>query len=215
VHTPVLDVLRPAVWLSARLYFGIRFEGVANIPKHGPLLITPNHVTFADPPLVSIPIRRPVHYMAWDRLFQIRGLSWLIRRLRAFPVDIESSDPKATRAAVRLLDAGQVVMIFPEAGRSLDGRLQRFRLGAFRLACARGVPVLPVTILGGHESWPPGRVLPRPGRLTIVYHPVAAPPANGGDLRHAARQLADRVREAVASRLPSSLIPPAAADGRG
>jgi 1-acyl-sn-glycerol-3-phosphate acyltransferase len=151
VHTPVLDVVRPAVWLSARLYFGIRFEGVANIPKHGPLLITPNHVTFADPPLVSIPIRRPVHYMAWDRLFDIRGLSWLIRRLRAFPVDIESADPKATRAAVRLLDAGQIVMIFPEAGRSLDGRLQRFKLGAFRLACARGVPVLPVTILGGHE----------------------------------------------------------------
>ena len=215
MHTPVLDVVRPAVWLSARLYFGIRFEGVANIPKHGALLITPNHVTFADPPLVSIPIRRPVHYMAWDRLFEIRGLAWLIRRLRAFPVDIESSDPKATRAAVRLLDAGQVVMIFPEAGRSLDGRLQRFKLGAFRLACARGVPVLPVTILGGHESWPPGRVLPRPGRLTIVYHPVVAPPANGGDLRHAARQLADRVREAVASRLASTTVPPAAADGTG
>jgi 1-acyl-sn-glycerol-3-phosphate acyltransferase len=215
VHTPVLDVVRPAVWLSARLYFGIRFEGVANIPKHGPLLITPNHVTFADPPLVSIPIRRPVHYMAWDRLFDIRGLSWLIRRLRAFPVDIESADPKATRAAVRLLDAGQIVMIFPEAGRSLDGRLQRFKLGAFRLACARGVPVLPVTILGGHECWPPGRVLPRPGRLTIIYHPAVAPPADGGDLRHAARQLANSVREAVASRLPTNIIPPAAADGRG
>lgn len=215
MHTPLLDVFRPAVWLGARLYFGIRFEGVANIPKRGPLLITPNHVTFADPPLVSIPIRRPVHYMAWDRLFQIHGLAWLIRRLRAFPVDIESSDPKATRAAVRLLDAGQAVMIFPEAGRSLDGRLQRFKLGAFRLACARGVPVLPVTILGGHESWPPGRALPRPGRLTIVYHPAVPPPANGGDLRHAARQLADHVRGAVASRLPSDVIPPTSADGRG
>jgi 1-acyl-sn-glycerol-3-phosphate acyltransferase len=116
---------------------------------------------------------------------------------------------------VRLLEAGQAVMIFPEAGRSLDGRLQRFKLGAFRLACARSVPVLPVTILGGHESWPPGRVLPRPGRLTIVYHPVLGAPAHGGDLRHAARQLADRVRDAVASRLPPSKIPPTAAGGRG
>lgn len=215
MRTPVLDVFRPAVWFSARLYFGIRFEGVANIPRDGPLLITPNHVTFADPPLVSIPIRRPVHYMAWNRLFDIRGLSWLIRRLRAFPVDIESADPKATRAAVRLLDAGQAVMIFPEAGRSLDGRLQRFKLGAFRLACARGVPVLPVTIIGGHESWPPGRVLPRPGRLTVIYHTPVAPPADVEDLRHAARQLANRVREAVASRLPADINPPAAAEGRG
>ena len=69
---------------------------------------------------------------------------------------------------MRLLDDGHAVMIFPEASRSPDGKLQRFKLGAFRLACARSVPVLPVTILGGHEAWPPGRVLPRPGRLTIV-----------------------------------------------
>src|SRR4029453_5564637 len=106
-----------------------------------------------------------------------------------------------------LLDDGHAVMIFPEAARSLDGTLQRFKLGAFRLACARGVPVLPVTILGGHESWPPGRLLPRPGRLTIVYHPVIAPPPDAGDLRHAARRLADRVREAVASRLPAEVQP--------
>jgi 1-acyl-sn-glycerol-3-phosphate acyltransferase len=72
-----------------------------------------------------------------------------------------------------------------------------------------------VTILGGHECWPPGRVLPRPGRLTIIYHPAVTPPADSGDLRHAARQLANSVREAVASRLPTTIIPPAAADGRG
>jgi 1-acyl-sn-glycerol-3-phosphate acyltransferase len=201
VRTPVLDVFRPAVWASARLFFGIRFEGTEHIPREGPLLITPNHVTFADPPLVSIPIRLPIHYMAWDRLFDIPGLAWLIRRLRAFPVDIESADPRATRAAVRLLDDGHAVMIFPEASRSPDGKLQRFKLGAFRLACARRVPILPVTIVGGHESWPPGRILPRPGRLTIVFHPVITPSRDSGDLRHAARELADRVRAAVASRL--------------
>lgn len=209
MRTPLLDVFRPAVWASARLFFGIRFEGTEHIPRDGPLLITPNHVTFADPPLVSIPIRRPIYYMAWDRLFDIRGLAWLIRRLRAFPVDIESADPRATRAAVRLLDDGHVVMIFPEAARSLDGTLQRFKLGAFRLACARSVPVLPVTILGGHEAWPPGRMLPRPGRLTIIYHPVVTPPA-GGDLRHAAREMADRVRDRVASRLPQPPEPDSA-----
>lgn len=207
MQTPLVIVFRPVVWAGARLLFRIRFEGTEHVPREGPLLITPNHVTFADPPLVSIPIRRPIYYMAWDRLFDIPGLAWLIRSLRAFPVDIESADPRATRAAVRLLDDGHAVMIFPEAARSLDGTLQRFKLGAFRLACARSVPVLPVTILGGHEAWPPGRLLPRPGRLTIVYHPVVKPPA-GGDVRHAARELANRVREAVASRLPEAFEPP-------
>src|SRR5262249_13601037 len=148
MRTPILDVLRPAVRLAARAYFGIRFEGVEHIPAEGPLLIVPNHVTYADPVLASIPIRRPVYYMAWDALFAIRGLSWLIRRLRAFPVEIESADPRAAREAVRLLQAGEAVMIFPEGGRSLDGRLQRFKLGAFRLACSLRVPVLPTTIIG-------------------------------------------------------------------
>ena len=200
-RTPVLDAFRPAVRAAARAYFRIRFEGVEHIPANGPLLITPNHVTYADPPLVSIPVRRPVYYMAWSALFRVPVFSAFIRRLRAFPVEIDAADPRATRETVRLLDAGEAVMIFPEAGRTLDGRLQPFRLGAFRLACSRGVPVLPVTIVGGHEAWPPSRRLPRPRRIAITYHPPVKPPA-GGDTRIAARELARTVRLAVASALP-------------
>jgi len=206
VRTPVLDTARPLVRLGARLYFGIRFEGVEHIPASGPLLIVPNHVTYADPVLVSIPVRRPVHYMAWSALFGVPGLSWLIRRLRAFPVEIDSADPRATREAVRLLQAEEVVMIFPEGGRSPDGRLARFKPGAFRLACSLGVPILPVTIVGGHDSWPPGQVWPRPKRVSIVYHPAVSPPSDG-DLRLAARQLATTVRQVVASALPAEQRP--------
>ncbi len=201
MQTPVLDVFRPALRLFTRAYFGLRFFGVENIPIYGPVLIVSNHVTYADPVLVSIPVRRPVHYMAWNALFGVPGLSWLIRRLRAFPVEIESADPKATREAVRLLTSGEAVMIFPEGERSLDGRLRRFKPGAFRLACSLGVPLLPVTISGGHESWPPGRRLPRPGRLSITYHALITPPA-GSDVKAAARSLAPEVRRVVASALP-------------
>lgn len=206
MRTPVLDVFRPAVRLGARAYFGVRFGGVQHIPASGPLLIVPNHVMFADPVLVSIPIRRPVYYMAWDALFDVPGLSWLIRRLRAFPVEIESADPKATREAVRLLQAGEAVMIFPEGGRSPDGRLQRFKPGAFRLACSLDVPILPVTIVGGHDAWPPGRVLPRPRRLSITYHPLITPPVSQ-DVKAAARLLAPEVRRVVASALPAHQRP--------
>ena len=206
MRTPVLDLFRPALWLGARAYFGVRFEGVQHIPAAGPLLIVPNHVMFADPVLVSIPICRPVYYMAWDALFRVPGLAWLIRRLRAFPVEIESADPKAAREAVRLLQAGEAVMIFPEGGRSPDGRLQRFKPGAFRLACSLDVPVLPVTIVGGHEAWPPGRMLPRPRRLSLTYHPLITPPPSR-DVKAAARLLAPEVRRVVASALPSHQRP--------
>ena len=208
MRTPVLDTLRPFVRIGARLYWRIRLEGTQHIPADGPLIIAPNHVTYADPVLVWLPIRLRVHFMAWDALFDVPVLSWLIRRLRAFPVQLESADPRSTREAVRLLQAGQSVMIFPEAARSPDGRLQRFRPGAFRLASSLQVPVLPVTILGGHDSCPPGRVLPRPGQLIIVYHPVISPPREP-DARVAARVLARQVRDAIASSLPAAHQPEA------
>ena len=206
MRTPVLDVARPVIRLGARAYFGIRFEGTEHIPAAGRLLIISNHVTFADPVLVTIPVRRPIHYMAWNALFDVPGLAWLIRRLRAFPVEIESADPRAAREAARLLQAEEAVMIFPEGERSLDGRLGRFRPGAFRLACSLGVPLLPVTIAGAHESWPPGRVFPRPGRLSVTYHPVITPRA-GNDIKGAARRLAKEVRGLVASALPAHQRP--------
>jgi 1-acyl-sn-glycerol-3-phosphate acyltransferase len=180
----------------ARLYFGLRLEGTEHIPQVGPVVIAPNHQTYVDPVLVTIPIRRRIYYMAWNRLFDIRGLSWAIRRLRAFPVQLESRDPRATREAVRLLQAGEALMIFPEGARSLDGQIGRFKLGAFRLAVSLGAPVLPVTIAGGHASWPPGRPLPRPASMTVTFHPLVLADV-GGDPREAARLLAERTRAAI------------------
>jgi 1-acyl-sn-glycerol-3-phosphate acyltransferase len=197
VRTPVLDVFRPGVRGLCRFYFKLELHGTENIPASGPLLITPNHQTYADPALVTIPVRRPVYYMAWDRLFGIPLFGRFIRRLRAFPVDIESSDPRATREAVRLLQAGEAVMIFPEGERTKDGGVGRFKLGAFRLAVALSVPVLPVTITGGHEAWPPGRAWPRPGRIAITYHPLQRPDPTAA-ARAAARGLAERAWAAIA-----------------
>jgi 1-acyl-sn-glycerol-3-phosphate acyltransferase len=98
------------------------------------------------------------------------------------------------------LRAGEALMIFPEGGRTLDGTLQPFKLGAFRLAVAHGAPVLPVTIAGAWEAWPPGRLLPRPGRITITYH-APEHPARGRDPREAARDLHDRVVAAISGAL--------------
>lgn len=203
VRTPVLDLIRPGIEGLARLYFGLELRGTEHIPASGPVLITPNHQTYADPPLVWIPIRRRVYFMAWSRLFTIPGFAWLIRRLRAFPVQTEASDPRATREAVRLLQAGAALMIFPEGSRSLDGAVGRFKPGAFRLATSLGVPVLPVTIAGGHGSWPPGRVLPRPARITITYHPLLRPDA-ARDPREAARRLAEQTRAVIVEALGPS-----------
>ena len=200
MRTPVLDLFRPSVHALCRAYFSLDLRGIEHIPADGPLIITPNHQTFADPPLVTIPVRRPIYYMAWNRLFAVPVLGRLIRRLRAFPVEIQTSDGRAVREAVRLLRAGEALMMFPEGGRTPDGRLQPFKLGAFRLAVAHDTPVLPVTIAGAWEAWPPGRLFPRRGRITLTYHALERP-KRGVDPRDAARELRERVVTAIATGL--------------
>jgi 1-acyl-sn-glycerol-3-phosphate acyltransferase len=200
VRTPVLDVFRPGFHRLCRLYFGLKLRGTEHIPASGPLIITPNHQTFADPPLVTIPVRRPVHYMAWDRLFTIPLFGAFIRSLRAFPVDVEGRDSRAMRSAIRLLRGGHVLMIFPEGERSQTGDVGPFKVGAFRLAVSADASVLPVTISGAREAWPPGRLWPRRGRVTITYHPSVRAEVTLSP-REAARELAARVRATVTSAL--------------
>ena len=202
-RTPVIDLYRGAVHAACRGYFRLSLRGTEHIPAHGGVIIAPNHQTYADPPLVTIPVRRPVYYMAWSRLFDIPIFNRLIRLLRAFPVDIESRDARATREAVRLLQGGEALMIFPEGERTTDGHVRRFKPGAFRLAVSLAVPVLPVTIDGGFRAWPPGRVLPRPAPITITYHPpLSADPSL--EPRAAARELATRTRAVIVSALAAA-----------
>ena len=207
MRTPILDLFRPGFFALCRAYFGLTLHGVEHIPATGAVIIVPNHQTYADPPLVTIPVRRPVYYMAWSRLFAIPLFGWFIRRLRAFPVDIDARDSRATREVIRILKDGEAVMIFPEGERSHDGRVAPFKVGTFRLAVSLDVPVLPVTISGGHESWPPGRSWPRPGRIAITYHPVVRAD-RGTDPRTAARALMERTRAAIVSGVERSRAAP-------
>jgi 1-acyl-sn-glycerol-3-phosphate acyltransferase len=104
-------------------------------------------------------------------------------------------------------------MIFPEGGRTTTGKLLGFKPGAFRLALLTGTPVVPVTINGAHEVWPPGRLLPRAtGRIRVIFHPAIPVPrvpadVENAELKRLARQLSGQARHAVASALDPALRP--------
>jgi 1-acyl-sn-glycerol-3-phosphate acyltransferase len=203
-----LEAARPIVWTAARALLRVRFEGIEHVPTTGPILLTPNHVSYMDPVLVTIPIRRPLHYMAHAPLFSVRGLGALMRWCRAFPVREGEPDDAAVRAALRVLRRGEGLVIFPEGGRSLDGHLQPFRPGAFRFALAAKVPVVPVTIAGAFEAWPHHQRLPHLRPVRVTYHaPVTVadlPP--GVDRRQQPAILAALVRRQI----EGALAPPGA-----
>jgi 1-acyl-sn-glycerol-3-phosphate acyltransferase len=205
----VIGALRPFVWLFCRIAFRVTFIGRDNVPRHGGCLIVPNHITFADPIWITIPLRRRIYYMAWDRPFRIPVLGFLMRIFGAFPVRLDAVDASAGREAIDLLEQGRALVIFPEGGRTRTGDLMQFKPGAFRLALTLGVPIIPVAISGAFEIWPASRRLPRPGKLTIQYLPQievdrVSKETSNAQLKQLSRQLATKTHECIRARLESS-----------
>ena len=210
--TFLIALLRPVARWFCRILFRIEFHGVENIPREGACIITPNHVTYADPIWITIPIVRRVYYMAWDKPFEIPGLGLLMRMFGAFPVNLDgAADASAQREAIELLRSGRALVMFPEGGRTKTGKLMPFKMGAFRLALSHGVPIVPVSIIGAERIWPVGQLLPRPGNLTVTYHPPISveclPDASRIELKERARQLAKATHDVVAGPLNHSSMP--------
>jgi 1-acyl-sn-glycerol-3-phosphate acyltransferase len=101
------------------------------------------------------------------------------------------------------------VLLFPEGTRSLDGVLQQFKEGAFRLACEAGCPLIPVAISGTERGLPKHGVMLR-NRMHARVEVLAPilPADHGGD----PARLREAARAAIAAALPAAALderPPA------
>lgn len=187
-----------------RALFKLRFKHTENIPQTGGgLIVAANHQTYIDPFWLSIPIRRPLRFLAWDAAFGWPLVGKFIGFFGAWPLQLEGSDPRAIRRTLQWLREGGAVVIFPEGGRgNPSGDMLRFKGGAVRLALESGVPILPVTIRGAHRVWPLGRTVPRLASVEITYHPVfTVEQRPGEETRACARRESDRLAAVIATAL--------------
>jgi 1-acyl-sn-glycerol-3-phosphate acyltransferase len=163
----------------ARVLFSFEAAGASRLPGSGPALIAANHPSYLDPVLLSLPVKRPIRFMAWDRVFRLPLLGALLRLFGAFPVDVRAGrGGDAYLKARQLLEAGELVGIFPEGRRSRAGWLEpELRRGAARLALETGAPLVPATIRGAFRAWPYFRALPAPARIQVRFHEPIDPRA--------------------------------------
>ena len=199
----ILNLTRPVIGFFSRIFWHLEHKGVENIPADTGLIVAANHQSYGDPFWLSLPIKRPIRYLAWSEAFSWPVVGKAIRLLGAWPLQIEGSDPAAIRRSLTWLRDRGVVVIFPEGGRGLpDGSMIRMKGGAVRMALEAGVPILPVTIRGANRVWPAGRRLPRPGKVEITYHPafyIEQQP--GEENRVCARRETERLANVIQSAL--------------
>ena len=219
--TPVATRLDPLVRLGSavlrvivRAVVRLRIGGdLAAVPREGALIVAANHASSADPVLIGAflnsAINRPINWLGKRELTEWGLAGWAFRRAGIHPVDRDAADLESFRTAMRILDAGQILAVFPEGTRSRDGALQRVREGVGMLALRSGALVLPVAVVDSDLMWPRGQLLPRFGKKVTVRYGTAfnvgdvlasrGEPVKGREATQAATRL---VMERIAALLP-------------
>jgi len=152
-----------------RLLGGYRVLHHERVPTSGPLILAPNHVSFADPPAVGCACKRPLRFMAQAELFRPPIFRSIIRALGSFPVRRGEADTAAIRKAIEILEAGGAVLVFPE-GRRGDGKtLLPANKGVTLLASKSGAKIVPVGIAGTLKRLPKGAKLPKICKVTVCF----------------------------------------------
>ena len=197
-------ILKPLALAVMRLLFRLEGRGTAHVPAKGPVLLVANHSSFLDPPLVGGVTPRQLSFMAKAELFRVPLFGGLIRRLNARPVRREGADASALRTALRILQDGGVLLMFPEGTRGDEGTLREPKPGAAMLAVLSGAAVVPVFIHGSGRAWPRGRSLPRPAKVTVTFGPAISFGRRDADGRKMDYDAVSRAMMAAIGRVASS-----------
>jgi 1-acyl-sn-glycerol-3-phosphate acyltransferase len=178
--TRIYRFLRVLVHALNQLFFRTTVEGADQVPSVGPVIIAPVHRSFIDFFVASEVTRRKLHYMAKDSLWKNGMLARILPAVGAFPVHRQSADREALRRAQQVLDAGEVLILFPEGERRAGPVVHDLHEGVAFLAARTGATVVPVGIGGSASVMPKGKRIPRPRHIHLVVGRPLEPPARTG-----------------------------------
>jgi 1-acyl-sn-glycerol-3-phosphate acyltransferase len=138
-----------------KLFFRLKVTGQQNIPQDGPFIIVANHSSLLDPVILGVSVRPKVIFVAAAYLFKIHWLGYLLRKANSIPVQGEN-DISSLKRALKILQKGGVLGIFPEGGVDRQKNNLPIKAGAAFLATSVGVPIVPIRIKGADKALPRG-----------------------------------------------------------
>jgi 1-acyl-sn-glycerol-3-phosphate acyltransferase len=168
----------------------------AALAAGSPWVFLANHQSVLDIPVLLASLPVPARFLAKRSLFRIPVFGQAIAVAGFVPVDRgdRARAGEAFASAIRQLQRGSSVLVFPEETRSTTGRVLPFKRGALLMALRAGVPMVPVGIAGTREVQPKGSLRVRPGTVTVRFGP-ARQPASGSPAQR--RELLESLRHDV------------------
>lgn len=176
---------------------------LARIPDQGPLILVTNHINILEIPIIYTCLQpRPVTGFVAAHRWENLWLRWILQSSEAIPVHRGEADITAMRQALKMLNAGYILVIAPEGTRSKHGRLQKAHPGTILLALHSGAPLLPI-VLYGHEYWLDNLRRFRRTSVQIAVGELIRLDAHGAKItRQVRRQMIDEVMYKMSELLP-------------
>jgi 1-acyl-sn-glycerol-3-phosphate acyltransferase len=151
-----------------RVFYRFEVIGHENIPKEGGVIIASNHISYLDPLVIGSASKRRATYMAKEGLFKIPLVGTFVRSF-SFSVRRGRPQPSTIKEAVRRLEQGELIIMFPEGGRSIDGKLLNIKRGIGVIAALSKMPVVPALISGTEKALPVGARFLKPAKITVIF----------------------------------------------
>ena len=168
---PVFATAQAIARLVTTLCFDLKVSGKHHVPRKGGVLIVANHQSYIDPPAIGAQLPRYTNYIGKSELFEKPLANWVNRNMGAFPVRQGEGDIGAVREAIKRLQEGAALVLFPEGSRSFDGDLQPIAPGVGLIARKAGVPVVPCVIEGSYDAWPRGQKIWKAHPVRMKFGP--------------------------------------------
>ena len=164
----VYAITRATIGQTLFRWLSIRVEGEEHLRVAPPVIIAPVHRSNLDSIIVGTLGARRLPTLAKESLFAKKPIGWWLAGLGAIPLDRNSADREAIRAAREVLDDGKPLMIFPEGTRQTGRLIGELFDGTSWIAAKTGAAIVPVGIAGTEAALPPGAKLPNRARVGVV-----------------------------------------------
>lgn len=195
------------LWSKAHLkVMGIApvYSGLEHAAGTAPRIFLANHLSALDIWVLAPQLPVTTRFVSKRSIFWIPVLGQAMAVAGFIAIDRQdrTSAIRSLSRATETIRRGASVILFPEGTRSRDGRLARFKRGAFHLALEAGVPVVPVAIAGTYQVVKPRSIIVRPGPVQVTFAPPIDVAVYADDLEG----LLSKVRSEIASRLPADQL---------
>lgn len=147
----------------------VRVSGIGNLDPESTYVFAGNHTSQFDIYAFQAAFPHDFRWIAKKELFDIPVFGRAMKCAGFIAMDRSGGREalKSLNLAAGQIAGGSSVLIFPEGTRSKDGKLHKFKAGAFLLAIKSGVPVVPLSFNGAFKILPSGKLFPKSGEIII------------------------------------------------